>query len=1158
MNRRLGSQAAIYEVTVALLGWGALLWLTRLAHQPLKLWPILLFALLAVALKREGFRVARLVTHSLAGVAVLAAMIALGPCSGGWVAALSGSFFLASRPPRDEQLPGPARWRLPLFGGGLNALVVLAGASLYSAAGGRWAPETLTWRDLLPAIVLSLTWFLGDHLGWCARIGLEEGRAGLQRFLRTIHLYSMAVELLPLPLAAVLAVTYRALGGPAFAIWSVFLLAVGEVLRHLNRALNRASQRVADLTTLNAFSQALLASKLDVTELCELLRIHTAAVVDARHFWLGLFDQRGKGLQPVLSRSADGSASEADPAPAPELAAWMQKHRAPLLIRDGWRERLPFDGVGREGAFRSGLFIPLQATDGLSGLLAVQSPEPNAYSDDDLRTVVTFANQTAVAILNARSYEAEQRRARQLATVGEVSRRVVAILGMDRLFSEVVDLIRDAFGYYHVQLFTVDPASDGPAFRASTSPLIQAQGLQVAPGQGLIGWVAETGEQVVVDDVAAQPRYRLVEGLQETRSEVVLPLKVDERLVGILDVMSDRPAAFGEEDLSVLQTLADQVAVAIENARLYTAQQEEAWVSTALLQVAEALANLIGLDEVLDAVIRLVPLLVGVDRCFLFVREEGAGALRVARVHGPTGSEQEAFLARTLAELAPAQELATNTGPANPDAGQAEPAREALVRLGLGSGLALPLRAGGETVGLLVAGDVEPVALNRNRRAILTGIANQAAMAIRNAHLYIAQRQEAWVSTALLQVAELTGRTRDLDEILAGLVRLTPMLVGVERCCVFLWDRNERRYVATQGHGLRGEDKEGFIGQAYLVKEFPLLDRVRETGERLVVEGAAASGLVPPGLAEALGMASVLALPLRSQAEVLGIMLVDYPGESQRFPQQRIDLLSGIANQAAIAIENVQLYRESLERERIAQELRLAHRIQAAFLPEACPSLPGWSIAATSRPAREVGGDFYDFIPLGSNRLGLVIADVSDKGVPAALFMAVSRTVMRAVAVEGHSPAVALGRANDLLLADSRSGMFVTLFYGLLNHETGEMAFANAGHNPPYWYRGQDGELVRVASPGVALGVVEDPVFEEGRIFLQRGDALILYTDGVSDSLDQSQREFGEAGLQAAIRAAGMQPAPRLVAAINQAVESFAGGAPQFDDYTLLVVTRDT
>ncbi len=1135
-----GIAAAGYEAGVAVAGWGLLAWLTLAAGGPVsqpQVLSVLLFLLLAIVLKLEGFQVARLVTHSLVGVAVLGAVVALGPCGGAWVGALSSLLTFASRRPAPGEGRGAAHWRLAFFGGGLCALAAAGSGALYGFLGGPWAPITLHWRYLAPATALSLAWFLADHLGWSLRIGLEEGLGGLRRFLRSIQPYSLVIELLPLPLALLLAASFRLPERLAFGLLGAFLAGVAEILRRLNLALDRARERVADLTTLNAFSHALLASELDVAELCRLLRSHTAAVADASHFWLGFYDGHAGRLE--LALAADGQ--EQVRAPEPELADWMRKHRSGLLVRDVRYEELPYPAPTRPTWYRSALAVPLMVAGDLIGLLAVRSPKPGAYGEDALRTVTTFANQAAIAIANARALEAEQRRMRQLAAVGEVSRRVVSILGMDQLFTEVVHLVRDAFAYYHVQLFVVDARSGEVAFQASTSPQIQAHGLPVAPRQGLIGWVAESGEQVVVDDVATEPRYRLVEGLEEARSEAVVPLKVDERLVGILDVLSDRVAAFGEDDLSVLRTLADQVAIALEDTRLYRAERDRRRLADTLREIASALSSTLEPQALLDLVLTQLERVIHYDCAAILEWREGHYCIVAGRGARYAGSDR----CLTSEEDVQLRQLITRPGPFVFSSADAT------------ASLAAPLIVKDRLIGALILERQGPAsAYGEEDTGVASAFANQAAVAIENARLYEAQQEQAWVSTALLQVAELAGSTRDLDEILGGLVRLTPMLVGVDRCCVYLWDRVAQRYLPSQAYGLQDALLERFRGQAFAAGEFALLDRVREGGEPLAVEDVLGADLVPRDYAEALGMVSVLALPLRSQGEVLGLMLVDYVGQAHHFPSQRVTLLAGIANEAAIAIENVRLYRESVERERIAQELQVARQIQATFLPETTPQVPGWSIAVTSQPAREVGGDFYDFFPLGQGRLGLVIADVSDKGVPAALFMALSRTVTRAVAVEGHPPAVALARANDLLLADSRSGMFVTLFYGILHTESGRFSFASAGHNPPYWRR-RSGEIVRLAVRGVALGAMEGPAFEEGLITIEPGDALVLYTDGVSESLDGAEREFGEGGLQAALRETQGQPADALIAGINRAVESFCAGARQYDDYTLLALTRD-
>jgi sigma-B regulation protein RsbU (phosphoserine phosphatase) len=279
-----------------------------------------------------------------------------------------------------------------------------------------------------------------------------------------------------------------------------------------------------------------------------------------------------------------------------------------------------------------------------------------------------------------------------------------------------------------------------------------------------------------------------------------------------------------------------------------------------------------------------------------------------------------------------------------------------------------------------------------------------------------------------------------------------------------------------------------------------------------------------------------------------------------------MNILTGIAGQTAIAVENDRLLREAAEQERTQQELRVAQRIQASFLPECCPNVPGWELAAVWRSARQVGGDFYDFIPLSpgegaeageAGRTGLVIADVADKGVPAALFMALSRTLVRNMTIDGRSPARAIARANDLIVADARSDLFVTLFYAVLEPVAGEITYVNGGHVPPLVLRSSDGAIEELRVPGMALGILSGASFEQHKAHLDPGDTLVLYTDGVTDATDATQQMFGMERLKAVMSANRNQSAAYLVEVICEAVGSFVGDAAQFDDLTLVVAKRN-
>ncbi|HZD43725.1 MAG TPA: PP2C family protein-serine/threonine phosphatase, partial [Methanomicrobiales archaeon] len=248
------------------------------------------------------------------------------------------------------------------------------------------------------------------------------------------------------------------------------------------------------------------------------------------------------------------------------------------------------------------------------------------------------------------------------------------------------------------------------------------------------------------------------------------------------------------------------------------------------------------------------------------------------------------------------------------------------------------------------------------------------------------------------------------------------------------------------------------------------------------------------------------------------------------------------------------------EMERKNTELSIAAEIQRSFLPDTIPQIEHFDIAAKSIMAKEVGGDFFDVIPfevvhLGKDRLGIFIADVSGKGIPAALFMALSRIVVRVNAIwRQKQPAEAIRDANAIITADSKSGMFVTLFYGILDARDHSLSYVNAGHNPPIICRGADGSFTELPATGMAVGVVEAAVYTSGSVLLEPGDLLVLYTDGITEAENATQEMFGEERLRETIERSRGLSAAGIVEAILTSVHTFSGSTPQSDDITLIVV----
>jgi sigma-B regulation protein RsbU (phosphoserine phosphatase) len=242
-------------------------------------------------------------------------------------------------------------------------------------------------------------------------------------------------------------------------------------------------------------------------------------------------------------------------------------------------------------------------------------------------------------------------------------------------------------------------------------------------------------------------------------------------------------------------------------------------------------------------------------------------------------------------------------------------------------------------------------------------------------------------------------------------------------------------------------------------------------------------------------------------------------------------------------------------RERLETEVQLARQIQQTFMPEELPQISDWDLAARWKTARQVGGDFYDVFELPNRRLGLFIADVADKGVPAALFMALTRTLVRAAVIENDSPADALRRVNELLIPDTKQGMFVTAVYAVLDIEKNELAYVNAGHNPPLWVR-SDGAVQRLTRTGVALGASEEARYEQRAIQFEVEDNLLLYTDGLTESFNAGGEFYGEERLIEALKLNRCSSASELLDVVERSLLNFVQDMPPADDLTMMVLRR--
>jgi sigma-B regulation protein RsbU (phosphoserine phosphatase) len=358
----------------------------------------------------------------------------------------------------------------------------------------------------------------------------------------------------------------------------------------------------------------------------------------------------------------------------------------------------------------------------------------------------------------------------------------------------------------------------------------------------------------------------------------------------------------------------------------------------------------------------------------------------------------------------------------------------------------------------------------------------------------------------------------------------------------------------------RPEDLEAFLRLEAIVHESAtVISQVARSNSAVYVETAELDERFPWFRQPNLQTRSYIAVPLHYREEQLGVLAVANPEEKEAFTPADFDVVQSVADQAAYSLQYAQVYQQLSEKKRLDHEIEVAREIQRVLLPAHAPAITGFHCAALNIPAQQVSGDYFDFIRVDDDNWGVVVADVSGKGVPASLIMTMCRSVLRSVAPGRMSPAQVLSELNRQLYPDIREDMFITMLY-LVLHRTGTVTLARAGHETPLLWRAATRLTEIVESPGMALGIdpgdIFDEVIQDVTLAMEPRDTLVAYTDGINEALDDEGNEFGLDQLKDCLQTAGPSGVDPLVTAIIDRVQRFSSGHPQNDDITLAAVQR--
>lgn len=428
-------------------------------------------------------------------------------------------------------------------------------------------------------------------------------------------------------------------------------------------------------------------------------------------------------------------------------------------------------------------------------------------------------------------------------------------------------------------------------------------------------------------------------------------------------------------------------------------------------------------------------------------------------------------------------------------------------------------------------------------------------------------------------MVEAIGAGVERRDLFDRVVRTAILSTGALSACVFARDGTKLRGVAVRGlfppHRPLPGSMEGKISTRAKFLEQILRSEVFEVGEGLV--GAAAQTgkgiLIENALGDprvikhedpSLRVRSVIVTPISFRERNIGVLAIVNPADGGSFGESDFSVAESLAEQAGLAIHNLDLMAMQIEKNRLDVDLGLAHEIQSMLLPKVFPRTDDLDIAATYHPAQKVGGDFYDIFDLGEARIGVAIADVSGKGVPASLVMAICQSNLRHFARSHDSPAEVLRRLNDLLVAEMREDMFVTLVYAVIDLDGGTLVFARGGHELPILVRRDDATGLRradlIEAEGMALGLAPDTIFasaiEDCHTRFAAGDVFFLYTDGVTEAVNEEGTEFSNARLADTLHSLAGRSAGELNTCILDRVRAFSQNRAPDDDITIVTLKR--
>jgi PAS domain S-box-containing protein len=776
------------------------------------------------------------------------------------------------------------------------------------------------------------------------------------------------------------------------------------------------------------------------------------------------------------------------------------------------------------------LIVPLMYQQRLLGLIAIDDPgERRPIGEREIEMVRGLASHAAIAIEQARLFELERARLDKLQALHELTILAVSSLEPHRVAETAVAHLVAHLGVSAAMMFVLDESRRRlvlAALHGFPERLFQddPEGLGLDEPWDVV--TAFTSQEPLVrgdatgDDVSDAVRQLYARYGQPLGANLVLPVPGRSGPLGVVTLTWDKPRRIDDAELTFFTAAMRQIGIALENARLFTAEAERARLAEALEGIGHAIHSTLEAPDILQR--SLV---------------EGVLALRADA--GTIELLSETWTVRHQHGLAPSDGDMLGEGGSPISALAAQGQRPVLCddlrsnaalsagyvdAQGLRSVLAVPMIAKENAIGCLLFFDRRPRTYSDLEIDFASKLAATVSLAVENARLIETQQEAARLSTALNEINRLIHTTPDMDAALHAVIAEAVTAVGADSGVIAL--RRGADWVAEYGHATTPS----ILQLRVSTQDAPFVRTVVDERRAVVIDDCDADPRCLPDHHRGLGPRSVLCVPLVPRDEVIGVVILNHHRATVHFDAQTIDFAGKLAAAVSAALENARLFR--------AQQ-RIATTLQENFI-HPLPVVPGLTLAAVSATAAVpelVGGDFHDVFELPDGRVVLLIGDVMGKGVRAAGLTATLRTAVRAVALTTSSPRQILPTVNQLLMRE-QSEQLATLLLLALNVTTGHALVGSAGHPPPVHLRAAEATLVACRF-GAPLGAFEESSYTMSDLELIPGDALVLYTDGVTEAR-RSGELFNEAGLLSVMRNVSSNDPEVLVETLRAAVDSFA------------------